>query len=131
MGSQTPAQGPPSFSPHTSSSAAPPTGSVHKSQTVSVHTPAPRERGLIHTNRLAQHRPFLSSGAFWPRDNSCPLLPVHSQWPRVVPHVTFLYHPQDPHLYSLIGMMCHIVGGHAQLAQTTDPTIFNPLHYHL
>ena len=35
-GSQTPARGPPSFSPHTSSSAATPTGSVHKSQTVSV-----------------------------------------------------------------------------------------------
>ena len=35
-GSQTPARGPPSFSPHTSSSAASPTGSVHKSQTVSV-----------------------------------------------------------------------------------------------
>ena len=35
-GSQTPARGPPSFSPHTSSSAATPTGFVHKSQTVSV-----------------------------------------------------------------------------------------------
>ena len=35
-GSQTPALGPPSFSPHTSSSAATPTGSVHKSLTVSV-----------------------------------------------------------------------------------------------
>ena len=35
-GSQTPARGPHSFSPHTSSSAATPTGSVHKSQTVSV-----------------------------------------------------------------------------------------------
>ena len=35
-GSQTPARGPPSFSPHTSSCAATPTGSVHKSQTVSV-----------------------------------------------------------------------------------------------
>ena len=35
-GSQTPARGPPSFSPHTSSSASTPTGSVHKSQTVSV-----------------------------------------------------------------------------------------------
>ena len=35
-GSQTPARGPPSFSLHTSSSAATPTGSVHKSQTVSV-----------------------------------------------------------------------------------------------
>ena len=32
----TPARGPPSFSPHTSSSAATPTGSVHKSQTISV-----------------------------------------------------------------------------------------------
>ena len=31
-----PRSGPPSFSPHTSSSAATPTGSVHKSQTVSV-----------------------------------------------------------------------------------------------
>ena len=35
-GSQTPARGPPSFPPHTSNSAATPTGSVHKSQTVSV-----------------------------------------------------------------------------------------------
>ena len=35
-GSQTPARGPPSFSPHTSSSAATPTGFVHKSQTVSI-----------------------------------------------------------------------------------------------
>ena len=34
--SQTPVRGPPSFSPHTSSSAATPTGSVHRSQTVSV-----------------------------------------------------------------------------------------------
>ena len=34
--SQTPARGPPSFSPHTSSSVATPTGSVHKSQTVCV-----------------------------------------------------------------------------------------------
>ena len=31
-----PRSGPPNFSPHTSSSAATPTGSVHKSQTVSV-----------------------------------------------------------------------------------------------
>ena len=35
-GSQTPVRGPPSFSPHMSSSAATPTGSVHRSQTVSV-----------------------------------------------------------------------------------------------
>ena len=76
-GSQTSARGPPSFSPHTSSSAATPTGSVHKSQTVSVVSVVFFFTVLVQLCRfqsfylLSRVRFWLADSLFWQKCCVC------------------------------------------------------------